>query len=131
MYDSYKPDLGWVLRDDMGHIHKWENGVVPTLKTVVDERIERCEDGDTWEEIISHRECALCGQHIVPGYVIDVPAGQVVHIPTTCHISGSYTLKPEEDSPLLGSEKVTFRHDKFIFLAYIDAIFGRVVHFRA
>lgn len=131
MYDSYKPDPDWVFQDEAGHIHKWINDLVPTLKTVIDERIERCdEDGDTWEEIVSHQECDLCGQHIAPGYVIDVPAGQLVYVPTNRHVSGSYRLNPGEAAPEMDGEIVTFHHHDTTFEARINAIIDGVVHFR-
>jgi len=123
LYDSYKPDPAWCTQDAKGHIHRWDLAAkkVHTIKTVVDETIEHYCDGDYWTEDITHQECIECGEHIEPGYLIDVPAGQLQSIPTLRGISGSFKLLENEPVPNLG-EKYNFAIGSTIFETYIVAI---------
>jgi hypothetical protein len=118
MFDSYKPDPEWNCQDEKGHIHRWDLALktVTTLRTVVDETIPHYRDGDYWEDVISHQECIICGEHIKPGYLIDVPACEVRTIPTLKRISGSYVLNPGEELP---DGKQSFEYQDQAFDAYI------------
>jgi len=101
LYNSYKPDPAWCYQDANGHIHRWDLAAkkVHTIKTVIDAVHDHYDDGDHWTTEETHEECILCGEHIEPGYLIDVPAGQMQYIPTAKSFSGSYSPKDGEYWP--------------------------------
>ena len=119
MFDSYNPDPEWNFQDEKGHIHRWDLALakVATLKIVIDEIITHCCDGDYWEDVISHQECVICGEHIQPGYLIDAPAGEVRTISTLKRISGSYVLNSGEELP---DGKQSFKYQDQTFDACIS-----------
>lgn len=120
LYDSYKPDPAWNYQDRAGHIHRWDLAAkkVHSIKRVIDQVIPHCCDGNYWEEEISHLECRECGEVIEPGYLIDVPAGFPVSIPTSRSVEGSFELLPGEEH-ILESDMVTLSRQGVRYQAYI------------
>uniref|UniRef100_A0A6M3KSJ1 Uncharacterized protein n=1 Tax=viral metagenome TaxID=1070528 RepID=A0A6M3KSJ1_9ZZZZ len=57
-----KPDDDWEFTDKSGHLHRWQNGKLPSLKQIV--------DSPATEEYPAsfHFECKRCGESINPGY---------------------------------------------------------------
>jgi hypothetical protein len=110
--NTYKPDPAWCLQDSAGHIHRWDLAAkkVHTIKTVVDEVFEHWDDGDYWTTEETHQECVRCGERIEPGYLVDVPAGQIVLVPTLKRLSGSYALGENDIFPEMG--------ERYAFIIY-------------
>lgn len=69
-----RPDPSWEYTDHQGHVHRWVDGEVPTLRWVED-GVELIDDGDGYfdEEPYGHDECAVCGEHIEPGLMAPPP----------------------------------------------------------
>lgn len=77
----HRPNVDWGFVDAQGHTHQWwTKGVIatsynpenrhelPTLRYVEDET-RYYEDGEPY--VVGHYECAICGEHITPGYKPD------------------------------------------------------------
>ena len=57
-----KPDDDWEFTDSVGHLHRWQNGRLPSLKEIID-----C-SADGEYPALTHMECERCGETIAPGY---------------------------------------------------------------
>jgi len=57
-----KPDDDWEFTDKKGHLHRWQNGKLPSLKQVID-----CPATEEYPAEI-HFECKRCGETIIPHY---------------------------------------------------------------
>lgn len=124
IYNTYKPDPAWCYQDAKGHIHRWDlaTKTVPTIKKVVDEVHEHCdEDGECWTTEDSHQECILCGEHVEPDYLIDIPAGRMQDVPLRRGFSGRYSPKLGEECPELGYKR-HFKLSAYEFDAFVTDI---------
>lgn len=65
--DAVDPDPKWEYTDLAGHVHRWVDRAVPTVKRVVDYTYwcSLCSD----EHESTHEECRECGEWIVPAVV--------------------------------------------------------------
>ncbi len=81
---SPRQDKDWVHIDHQRHEHRWLDDGYPTLVGVTD-RIYWCEDcRDEHED--THLECAICGEHIVPGTVGPSPFREYMPGPTSYYL---------------------------------------------
>jgi hypothetical protein len=63
--DLPEANPNWRYTDEAGHEHRWTGDGYPTLRWVTDFTYW-CQDcRDDHED--GHRECLICGEHIVPG----------------------------------------------------------------
>ena len=57
-----KPDDDWEFTDKHGHLHRWQNSKLPSLKEIID-----CPADEEYPASF-HFECKRCGETINPGY---------------------------------------------------------------
>jgi len=57
-----KPDDNWEFTDKHGHLHRWQNGNLPSLKLIIDCPADEEYPAET------HFECKRCSEIINPGY---------------------------------------------------------------
>jgi hypothetical protein len=55
-------DDDWELIDKSGHLHRWQNGKLPSLVKIID-----CPPDDEYPSS-SHFVCKQCGESITPSY---------------------------------------------------------------
>ena len=55
-------DEDWEFIDKLGHLHKWHDGKLSTLKAIIDSPAT-----DEYP-VESHMVCKLCGEELAPGY---------------------------------------------------------------
>lgn len=71
----HKPDDDWEFSDKARHLHRWQNGKLPSLKEIID-----CPADDEYPTY-SHMICKRCGETIKPGYI----TGEIEFLPGLVH----------------------------------------------
>ena len=121
-----EPDPEWRYTDAAGHEHYREGHRYPTLVTVHDYTYwcEHCRD----EHDVTHLECPLCGEHIVPGTRPASPTG--TWIPGQVRITATVTGLPVGYDP--GDEvAVQFADRQFTgYVVSVEGGFGELLRTR-